>query len=120
MGKTYASGRIDGKTFRWDFTFLVDTGATWIGLPQIYIDALGLDPIPDAVVAIETGNGLVNKQLYNIRGTLEGAAFLDVAVDAPRFLVGYALLQELGFVVDPARERIVPRTEQGAGPPTGL
>ena len=27
MGKTYASGRIDGKTFRWDFTFLVDTGA---------------------------------------------------------------------------------------------
>ena len=33
MGKTFARGSIDGKTFRWDFTFLVDTGATWIGLP---------------------------------------------------------------------------------------
>ena len=120
MGKTYASGRIDGKTFRWDFIFLVDTGSTWIGLPQIYIDALGLEPIPDVVVTIETGNGLVEIRLYNIRGTLEDVAFLDVAVDAPQFLVGYTLLQELGFVVDPARERIVPRTEQGSGPPTGL
>ena len=120
MGKTYARGSIDGRTFRWDFTFLVDTGATWLGLPQIYIDALGLEPIPDAVVPIETGNGVVEKQLYNITGTLEGAEFLDVAVDAPQFPVGYTLLQELGFIVDPARERIVLRTELDASSPSGL
>ena len=111
MGKTYARCSIDGRTFRWDFTFLVDTGATWIGLPQIYIDALGLEPIPDAVVPIETGNGVVEKQLYNVTGTLEGAEFLGVAVDAPQFLVGYTLLQELGVIVDPTYERIILRTE---------
>ena len=119
MGKTYARGSIEGKTFRWDFTFLVDTGATWIGQPQIYIDALGLEPIPNAVVPIETGNGVVEKQLYNVTGTLEGAEFLDVAVDAPQFLVGYTLLQRLEFIVDPSRERIMPRTELDASPPSG-
>ena len=111
MGKTYARASINGRAFRWDLTFLVDTGSTWIGLPQIYIDALGLEPIPNAVVPIETGNGVVEKQLYNITGTLEGAEFLDVAVEAPQFLIGYTLLQELGFIVDPTHERIVLRTE---------
>ena len=110
MGKTYARGRIDGRAFRWDFTFLVDTGATWIGLPQIYIDALGLEPIPGAVATIETGNGSIEKQLYNISGAIEGTEFLGVASDAPQFIVGYALLQEFGFIIDPEHERVVLRT----------
>ena len=105
---------------RRDFTFLVDTGATWIGLPQIYIDALGLEPIPNAVVPIETGNGIVEKRLYNATGTLEGAEFHDVAVDARQFLVGYVLLQRLESIVDPARERIILRRELDASSPSGL
>ena len=61
----------------------------------------------------------VEKQLYNVTGTLEGAEFLDVAVDAPQFLVGYVLLQRLEFIVDPSRERIMPRTELDASSPSG-
>ena len=48
MGVTYAKGSITGQSEAREFNFLVDTGATWVGLPQDDIDALGLDTVPNA------------------------------------------------------------------------
>ena len=115
MGKTYARGSIDGKTFRWDFTFLVDTGATWIGLLETDIVALGLEEVPNGVVEIETGNGDVQKQTYFATGTLEGVPFADKVVPAPQRLIGYKLLQDLGFVVNLVDERIELWADYAAG-----
>ena len=48
MGVTYARGSITGKSESREYDFLVDTGATWVGIPQTDIDTLGLDTVPNA------------------------------------------------------------------------
>lgn len=106
MGDTYARGSVNGRTGAWEFVFFVDTGATWIGLLETDIIALGLEEVPNGVIEIETGNGSITRQTYFATGALEGVAFADTAVPAPRRMVGYKLLQELGFVVNLVDERI--------------
>ena len=54
MGVTYARGSITGKTEIREYDFLVDTGATWVGIPQEDIDALALDAVPNATAALMT------------------------------------------------------------------
>ena len=48
---------------------------------------------------------------------LEGAGFLNGAVPAAVLLVGYKLLQALGFKVDLVNERIERRGDGEIGPP---
>ena len=115
MGETYARGSVNGRTGAWEFVFFVDTGATWIGLLETDIIALGLEEIPNGVIEIETGNGIIARQTYVATGALEGVAFADTAVPAPRRMVGYKLLQELGFVVNLVDERIELWTGDNAG-----
>ena len=111
MGITYARGSIAGKADMREYIFLVDTGATWLSLPPETITELELDVIPDQVAVITTPTGILHLPFYNANGTLEGVAFECRVVPAYRPLVGYELLQRLGFVVDLVRERIVLRTE---------
>ena len=54
------SANIDGKMFRWDFTFLVDTGATWLTLPPEVITRLELDVIPNQVAVIVTPTDILH------------------------------------------------------------
>ena len=118
MGITYASGSITGKTESREYHFLVDTGATWVGIPQDDIEALGLDVVPNAGAALMTANGTVrNTPIYVAVGTLEGTGFVNGAVPAAIPLVGYQLLQDLGFKVDLVNERIDKRPDDEIGPP---
>ena len=117
MGITYAKGSITGKSEVREYDFLVDTGATWIGLPPEDIDALGLDPVPNAAAEITTGNGVIRTPLYTAIGMLEGMGFSHSAVPCPTPLVGYRLLQDLGFKVDLVNERIEKRPADEIGPP---
>ena len=55
MGVTYAKGSVTGQNGARDFDFLVDTGATWVGIPQADIDALGLDTVPNASARPDDG-----------------------------------------------------------------
>ena len=57
MGIAYASGSSAGRDEVREFDFLIDTGATWLGLPQADIDALGLDTVPDHSITLMTGDG---------------------------------------------------------------
>ena len=117
MGVTYARGSITGKSETREYDFLVDTGATWVGIPQADIDALGLDTVPNASAEIVTGNGVIRTPMYIAVGMLEGTGFVDAAVPAPTPLVGYMLLQTLGFKVDLVNERIEKRPDDEIGPP---
>ena len=118
MGITYAKGNITGKNEVREFDFLVDTGATWVGIPQADIDALGLDTVPNASAALMMADGTVNDTpIYIAVGMLEGTGFVNGAVPAALPLVGYKLLQDLGFKVDLENERIEKRPDGEIGPP---
>ena len=118
MGVAYARGSISGRGETREFDFLVDTGATWVGIPQADIDALGLDTVPNASAALVTADGTVNHTpIYIAIGMLEGAGFVNGAVPAAVPLVGYKLLQDLGFKVDLVNERIEKRPDDEIGPP---
>lgn len=117
VGKTFARGVINGPSDSGEFTFLVDTGATWLTLPPEAIAELQLDAIPDQVAVITTPTGILHLPFYRATGTLEGVPFEARAVAAYRPMVGYELLQRLGFVVDLVSERIVLRTEWQPNPP---
>ena len=118
MGITYARGSITGKTETRAYDFLVDTGATWVGLPQDDLDALGLDIVPNAGAALMTADGSVRETpIYIAIGMLKGTGFVNGAVPAAVPLVGYKLLQDLGFNVDLVNERIEKRLDDEIGPP---
>ena len=82
MGVTYARGSITGKTETREYDFLVDTGATWVGIPQEDIDALALDTVPNATGALMTADGsVVRSPIYVAVGMLEGSTgFVNGAV----------------------------------------
>ena len=62
-----------GRTERAIFDFLVDTGATWVGIPQADIDALGLDTVPNASAALMMADGTIKPTpIYIAVGMLEG------------------------------------------------
>ena len=118
MGITYARGSITGQSEVREYNFLVDTGATWVGIPQADIDALGLDTVPNASARLMTADGTIkDTPIYIAVGMLEGTGFVNGAVPAAMPLVGYNLLQDLGFKVDLVNERIEPRPEGEIGPP---
>ncbi len=118
MGVTYARGSINGNKGTREFDFLVDTGATWVCIPQADIDALGLDTVSNASAALMMAVGSVNRTpVYIAVGMLEGTGFVNGAVPAAVPLVGYKLLQDLGFKVDLVNDRIEQRPEGEIGPP---
>jgi len=91
MGITYARGSITGKTETREYDFLVDTGATWVGIPQADIDALALDTVPNASAALMTADGrVVNTPIYVGIGMLEGTGFVNGVAPAavPRVPAG--------------------------------
>ena len=116
MGVTYARGSITGRSETREYVFLVDTGATWISIPQVEIDRLGLEDT-GRVAEITTPAGVFHKPIFLATGTLEGVPFDTYLVEAYRPLVGYIPLQDLGFVVDLVEERIALRTAWLDNPP---
>ena len=107
MGVTYAKGSITGKSQTPEYDFLVDTGATRVGIPQSGIDVLELDTVPNASAALTTADGTIRQMpIYVAVGMLEGSGFVNGAVPAAVPLVGYKLLLDLGFKVDLVDERI--------------
>ena len=118
MGVTYARGSITGQDEVREYDFLVDTGATWVGIPQADIDALGLDTVPNAGADLMMADGTISHTpIYVAIGMLEGTGFVNGALPAAVPLVGYKLLQDLGFKVDLVGERIEKRPAGEIGPP---
>ena len=113
MGITFADGAISGNLKAREYRFLVDTGSTWVTLPQPEIDDLGLERIRDQIAQIETAIGMIERPFYRAHGILEGVPFYTRIVPARRAMIGYELLQELQFVVDLVQERIVRRSQTG-------
>ena len=106
MGRNEVDAVIIGPQREKGFTFLVDTGATYVGLTQADIAELGLAPIPEGKRRFVTASGVVERDTYSAYGRLEGQGFLATVMVAPIPLIGYELLQNMRYRVNPVTEEI--------------
>ena len=106
MGKTYVTATVIGPKGSKDYSFLVDTGATYMGLPQSEIEELGLELIPDGWIEILTGTGVVRRETYVAFGNLQGQGFAATVIAAPVPLIGYEILESSRFRVNPVTEEL--------------
>ena len=67
MGVTTVQARVFGELKTREFSFMVDTGSTFLALPQEEIDALGL-PRARGTVKLVSATGLVDVPTYFVNG----------------------------------------------------
>ena len=117
MGRTEVNAVIVGPQAEREFTFLVDTGSTLVGLPEADIEALGLVPIPNGRVRVRTATGIVERETFYALGQLEGQGFGTMVIAAPIPLIGYELLENMSFRVNPVTQSLERLADDEFGPP---
>jgi predicted aspartyl protease len=92
---------------------VVDPGATRLVLPQAVVDELGL-PVKTkkAKVKYTDGRGALRSEIGQVSVTIQGRDGIFTALVEPRrttALIGAIVLEDLDFLVDPGKARLVPR-----------
>ena len=116
MGVTTVQARVFGEGETRQYEFMVDTGSTFLALPQEEIDALGLADT-QGVVKLMSATGWVDGPTYFVRGELMGQEVGAILVPAPTPLLGYELLQNLRFKVNPVTHEIEKVADDEIHPP---
>lgn len=100
--------RIDG---------VVDSGAAYLVLPQSVVDQLGLPLRPKKItVKYADGRKAIRQEADQIRVSLLGRDGLFKAIVEPKrttALIGAIVLEDMDFLVDSKRLRLVPRDPAG-------
>lgn len=117
MARTEVNAVIIGPQVEREFTFLVDTGSVFVGLPAEAIEELGLIPIPGGTRRLVTANGVVERDTYGAYGRLEDQGFLATIVASPVPLIGYELLENMRFRVNPVTQSLERLGDDEFGPP---
>ena len=94
---------------------LVDTGATFLSLPTRLITQLGLRKIQTRTA--RTTNGIRQVNVFgSARLTIQGrecrVSVAEIPDDCP-VMIGQIPLEDLDFVVDPARQRLIGNPDHG-------
>ena len=108
--------RIIGDRETREYTFLVDTGATYLALPPEEIESLGLRQ-SRGTVRLMSATGIIEVNTYFADGELMGQEFGAILVPAPTPLIGYELLENLRFRVNPVTQQIEKVPEDEVHPP---
>ena len=116
MGKTEVRAKVIGETETREYTFLVDTGATYLALPLEEIEALGLRR-GRMTLRLMSATGVVDVNTYFADGELMGQMFSAILVPASIPLIGYELLENLRFRVNPLTSEIEKVPEDEVHPP---
>jgi predicted aspartyl protease len=119
VGVTQVSAKVFGDNGPREYSFMVDTGSTYLALPREEIEALGLRR-GRGVVKLMSATGLVDVETYFADGELMGQEFTAILVPAPTPLLGYELLQNLRFKVDPVTHKIEKVPDDEIHPPFQL
>jgi predicted aspartyl protease len=106
MGRTFVTATINGPKATKEYSFLVDTGSSYVGLPMVEIQELGLTPIPNGKMQFVTATGVVELDTYTALGQFDGQGFSATVIPAPVPLVGYELLENRRFRVNPVTQSI--------------
>ena len=105
MGLTEVQATIFGDNEARDYTFVVDTGATYLGLPAEEIESLGLQP-STGIIRVMTVTGAVELDSCFAVGELNGERFGAMLIPMSEPLLGYELLQNLRYKVNPVTHEI--------------
>ena len=105
MGLTEVQATIFGEHEEREYSFLVDARSTYVALPQEEIRALRLRP-SGGTVRLMSATGPVDVDTYTVVGELRGQRFAGVAVPSATPLLGYELLQNLRYRVNPVSHDI--------------
>ena len=91
---------------------LVDTGASRLVLPQRVVTQLGLEPSGTVKVRYADGRQVVRPTVDDVEVELLGRRSTFTASVEPRrksALIGALVLEDLDFLVDPLKMKLVPR-----------
>jgi predicted aspartyl protease len=116
LGRTEIRAKIIGEKETREYTFLVDTGATYLALPLEEIEALGLRQ-GRGRLRLMSATGIVEVSTYFADGELRGEEFSAILVPASTPLIGYELLENLRFRVNPVTREIEKVPENVVHPP---
>ena len=116
MGKTEVQARVIGDKETREYTFLVDTGATYLALPAQEIEALGLQR-GRGRLRLMSATGVVDVDTYFADGELMGQEFSAILVPASIPLIGYELLENLRFRINPVSSEIEKVPDDEVHPP---
>lgn len=104
-----------GEVRTLDVEALVDTGATYVCLPQSDIARLGLQPVRKRQA--RTAAGLVTQQIYSaVRVTVEDRDCLSEVAELPEgspALLGQIPLELMDFWIDVANQKLAGNPEHG-------
>ena len=106
MGRVTVRASVIGADGTRVFTFLVDTGSTWVGLPKSDIEALGLPLIPGEPRRIQTATGVIEQYAYGSSIRLNGEMTAALVTETPVPLIGYEVLENLKLKVNPVTEEL--------------
>ena len=120
MGRTMATATIIGATETREYEFLVDTGSTFVGLPQSEIEELGLVAVPYGTRETLTQTGVIEQQIYSATGIIDDLGFACSVTESPIPLIGYHLLQTMRYRVNPVTESLERLPPEELGPPYRL
>ena len=101
MGRVTVSASVIGNNGTRAFTFLVDTGSTWVGLPKEDIEALGLPLVPGEPRRIQTATGIIEQYAYGSSIRLNGEMTAALVTETPVPLIGYEVLENLKLKGEP-------------------
>lgn len=105
MGRTTVEALAIGDNGTRRFSFLVDTGSTYVGLPSQDIEALGLPLIPGRRRTM-TDAGVIEKSVYGASIRLEGDEAPALVMESPVPLIGYEVLENLRMKVNPVTREL--------------
>jgi predicted aspartyl protease len=105
VGLTEVQATIIGGNETREYTFVVDTGATYLGLPMEEIESLGLLP-STGIIRVLTVTGVVEMDSYFAVGELNGDRFGAILIPTTEPLLGYELLQNLRYKVNSVTHEI--------------
>ena len=116
MGRTEVQAKVIGEKETREYTFLVDTGATYLALPAEEIEALGLR-LGRGRLRLMSATGVLEVNTYFADGELMGEEFSALLVPALTPLIGYELLENLRFRVNQVTQQIEKVPEDEVHPP---
>ena len=95
----------------WEGEFLVDTGATTSAVPTTILESIGIEPRSVREYWLADGSSmrrLVGRADFYLMGAEDYSAVMFAEADVEPIL-GLTVLESLGLLVDPLRERLLPR-----------
>jgi len=120
MGRTFVEATLIGQRASKEYRFLVDTGSTLMGLPSEEIAELGLTLIPAGKRRVLTPAGVVEEDTYLALGRFEGRGFAATVLPSPIPLIGYEILENMRFRVNPVTEQLERVPDNEPWPPYQL